>query len=146
MTVPSLEEVSVDGEPAMYDRMAYNTRLTINALADMSDADRLVCCCVVCRCVSVLVCHVSLLVCQCVCNDMLTCLMLTGVCVDVWVCCCVGLSLCRCVSVLVCQCVGVSVCQCVVVSLCWYVNRSVWCVIGLVCWYVNVLACRCVGV
>ena len=78
MTVPSLEEVSVDGEPAMYDRMAYNTRLTINALADMSDADRLVR-----RCVSVLVCHVSLLVCQCVCNDMLTCLMLKGWCVDV---------------------------------------------------------------
>jgi len=117
VTVPSLEEVSVDGEPAMYDRMAYNTRLTINALADMSDADRLVCCCVVCRCVSVLVCHVSLLVCQCVCNDMLTCLMLSR-CVGVLLCWFVVVSLCECVGMPMCWCVGVSVCRCVVVLVC----------------------------
>ena len=40
VTVSSLEQVSVDGEPRMYDLMAYNTRLELNALADMSEADR----------------------------------------------------------------------------------------------------------
>jgi CBS domain-containing protein len=40
VTAASLEEVDLDGVPALYDLMAYNTRVTAKALADLSDADR----------------------------------------------------------------------------------------------------------
>jgi CBS domain-containing protein len=40
VTAASLQEVCVDGEPVMYDLMAYNTPVTVAALSDLSDADR----------------------------------------------------------------------------------------------------------